>query len=258
MRLAIVAALGVVGLTGVALLLLQPKWLVVSLSRRAPGALYFVETREPLVALTIDDGPDPRTTPSILATLERHGARATFFLISDRARRHPDLVRRIVEGGHEIANHMTRDEPSHALAPAEFRSALGEADSVLSEFARLRWWRPGSGRLDERMARVAKRLGYRTALGSIYPYDGSIGWAGYSVWLILRRAEPGSIIVLHDGGGRGRRTAGVLEEVLPGLADRGLEVVTLSELTDSSIGAAEDRSPDHRSEAPEEKREEGH
>lgn len=253
MRLAFVAALAAIGLAGLGVslaLLLQPKWLVVWMSERAPEAVHFVDTRAPLVALTIDDGPDPQTTPLILVTLERHRARATFFLISDRARRHPELVRRIVEEGHEIANHMTRDEPSHQLAPAEFRRALGEADSVLSGFGELRWWRPGSGRFDTRMVSAAERLGYRTALGSIYPYDGTIAWAAYSIWLILRRAEPGSIIVLHDVGARGRRTATVLEEVLPTLAERGIQVVALSELVDSSIGAAEDGPTDHRSEAP--------
>ena len=253
MRLAIVAALGaigLIGLIGLGLFLLQPKWLIVSLRERAPEAVYFVDTAAPLVALTIDDGPDPLTTPSILATLERHGARATFFLISDRARRHPDIVRRIIEGGHEIANHMTRDETSHKLAPTEFCRALHEADSVLSEFGALRWWRPGSGRFDERMVSSAERLGYETALGSIYPYDGTIASAPYAIWLILRRVEPGSVVVLHDGGARGRRTVAVLEEVLPRLGARGLQVVTLSELVDSSVRATEDGSSDHRDEAP--------
>jgi peptidoglycan/xylan/chitin deacetylase (PgdA/CDA1 family) len=70
----------------------------------------FVATREHHVALTIDDGPDPTTTPQLLRVLRSHGARATFFLLGERAQRRPDLVRRIVADGHEVANHLMREE----------------------------------------------------------------------------------------------------------------------------------------------------
>ena len=63
-----------------------PEWLIDRLATWYPGCLYRVSTQAPLVALTIDDGPDPRTTPLILAELGRQGARATFFLITERVR----------------------------------------------------------------------------------------------------------------------------------------------------------------------------
>jgi peptidoglycan/xylan/chitin deacetylase (PgdA/CDA1 family) len=62
------------------------------------------------VALTIDDGPDPTTTPELLRVMRSHGARATFFLLGERAQRRPDLVRRVVADGHEVANHRMREE----------------------------------------------------------------------------------------------------------------------------------------------------
>lgn len=212
-----------------ALLVYQPRWLLDYLSAEA-GPLYYVDTRLPLIALTLDDGPDPETTDEILSVLAEHGARATFFLISDRVEGNESLVSRIVEAGHELGNHMTSDEPSVHLSPAEFEFALLEADSSLSRFATLRWTRPGSGWYDATMVSIARAHGYRVALASIYPYDGTIAWPAFSTWHMLVNARPGAVIALHDGGDRGRRTVAVLREALPALQARGYRAVTLSEL----------------------------
>jgi peptidoglycan/xylan/chitin deacetylase (PgdA/CDA1 family) len=138
----------------------------------------------------------------------------------------------ILELGHEIGNHMARDEPSHRLAPREFERSLSEADGVLSRFAPLRWLRPGSGWYNEAMLSIADANGYRVALGSIYPYDSHIPSARFAAWRILSSVRPGAIIVLHDGGERGHRTVEILKEVLPVLRQRGFRVVTLSEAWD--------------------------
>ncbi len=192
--------------------------------------LYFIETEESLVALTIDDGPDPETTPSILQLLARHHARATFFLISDRVDGNAALVRRAVAEGHELGNHLTRDEPSIALSSDEFAEALREAHATLARFAPVRWVRPGSGWYDREMLSIIAAHGYRAALGSVYPYDALIPSSRFAAQHVLRKVRPGSIIILHDGGARGARTAQTLEAILPELARRGLQVVTLSEL----------------------------
>jgi peptidoglycan-N-acetylglucosamine deacetylase len=197
---------------------------------RRPGCIFMAETAAPVVALTIDDGPDPRTTPRLLALLERHDARATFFLISGRVPDREDVVRAIVRGGHEVGNHLTRDEPSVRLSAAAFEAALLEAHRVLSPFAPLRWARPGSGWYTAEMVATMRRHGYRCALGSIYPFDPHHAWPAASARVILRAVHPGAIIILHDGGARGERTARVLERVLPELAGRGYRVVTLTEL----------------------------
>ncbi len=106
MRRAQTIGLGVAGglaLAAGAALWSAPDWLIDQLARRHPGCLYRVPTQTPLVALTIDDGPDPSSTPLILAELRRQEARATFFLIAERVRGQEELVRTIASEGHEVA-----------------------------------------------------------------------------------------------------------------------------------------------------------
>jgi hypothetical protein len=81
------------------------------------------------------------------------------------------------------------------------------------------------------MIAAMTRQGYRCALGSVYPYDATIPSTTFSIWHVLRNVRPGAILILHDGGTRGQRTAQVLRTVLPELRRRGLRVVSLSELT---------------------------
>lgn len=221
---------GAVAVGAGALLTGPPDWLLDWLAARHPGCLYRVATRSPLVALTLDDGPDTVTTPLILAELERYGAHATFFLIAERVPGRELPVQRLVMGGHEVGNHLTRDRPSIRLDAAAFARDLGEAHGVLAPFGPVRWARPGAGWYSRTMIATILRQGYRCALGSVYPYDATIPSVTWSRWYILRNVRPGAILILHDGGARGRRTVRVLRAVLPELRRRGFRVVTLSEL----------------------------
>jgi peptidoglycan/xylan/chitin deacetylase (PgdA/CDA1 family) len=205
-------------------------WLLDRLAGFCPGCLYRVPTRARLIALTLDDGPDASTTAPILAELRRHGARATFFLIAGRVQGREPLVRQMVADGHELGNHFTRDRASIRLSAEEFERDLDQAHRILARFGSVHWARPGSGWYSRAMIATMQRQGYRCALGSVYPYDATIPWSAFATWYILRNARPGAILVLHDGGARGRRTARVLRDVLPTLHQRGYGVVSLSEL----------------------------
>lgn len=206
------------------------QWKVRHLVRDNPQVLYHVETRAKAIALTIDDGPDAATTPEILGVLERNGAHATFFIITSRVPGNEVLLRRIVAEGHELGNHLLQDEPSLKLPPAEFERQLVESHKVLSPFAPVRWFRPGSGKYDARMLATLEAHGYRCALGSVYPFDPQIRWSWFSRRFILSNAQPGSVVILHDWGSKGRRTVKTLSNVLPVLAKRGFRIVTLTEL----------------------------
>jgi peptidoglycan/xylan/chitin deacetylase (PgdA/CDA1 family) len=200
------------------------------LGGRDPRVLYSAAIGERAVALTIDDAPDAETTPEILAVLEQHGARATFFVIADQIPGNENLLERIVSEGHELGNHMTRDEPSFELDPDDFERELLRAGEMLAPFDGTRWFRPGAGYYDDEMLDILDRHGYRCALGSIYPVDAQLPWSGLAAWWIEARTEPGAVIILHDRGERGGRTAETLGEALPELGRKGYRVVTLSEL----------------------------
>ena len=217
-------------LVGLPLTFFQPGWVIQTLAGYWPDVLFAVDTQQPVIALTIDDGPDPVTTPKILNLLAEHNARATFFLIGERIAGNELLVHRTITENHEIGNHMMSDEPSAQLPPAEFEQRLLAADEILSEFTEVRWFRPGSGWYNRQMLSTLEKYDYQTVLGSVYPFDPQIPSSWFAIQHILWSVQPGSIIILHDSGGRGERTLAVLETILPELSRQGYQVVTLSDL----------------------------
>ncbi|HUP18414.1 MAG TPA: polysaccharide deacetylase family protein, partial [Gemmatimonadota bacterium] len=110
------------------LALAAPDTIVRGLEAAAPEVLWRVPTDEPVVALTIDDGPSSHTD-EILEVLAAHGARATFFLIGERVAERPAAVRRIVEAGGEVANHTMEERATILMDDAEFERSLERADA---------------------------------------------------------------------------------------------------------------------------------
>jgi len=208
----------------------MPAWLVSGVAAGNPGCLYQISRADKTVALTLDDGPDARTTPELLRVLAANGARATFFLISGNVPGSDTIVARIVREGHEIGNHFSENQASISLSPRDFERSFLTADSVLKRFGPVRWVRPGSGHYNDRMVRTFRSHGYRCALGSIYPFDPQIPSPTFSAWVIRRQIRPGAIIILHDGTYKGRNTIKTLRKTLPELRKRGYRIVTLSEL----------------------------
>jgi len=219
------------------LVLFPPRPLLDALASAHPDVLFYVDTDRPVVALTLDDGPDPSVTPRILDLLAEHDARATFFLIGDRVPGNEALLERMRAGGHELANHLCQDEPAIGLSAVDFERQLVRTDSLLTAAGGAgtgggRWMRPGSGWFNDRMVDQVAAHGYRVALGSVYPHDLLLRSPRLIAEFVLRRAFAGSVLILHDGDGDPERTLRVLERVLPALKARGFEVRTLSELTE--------------------------
>ena len=231
---ALVLAAGVLAAAGV-VVWSQPHWLLDAIAERYPGCAYRFRTDLPAIALTIDDGPD-RETPLILEELRRHSAQATFFPLASRAGDHDAVMERIVREGHEIGNHGLYDRAAVRLPIGEFARDLAAAGSTLARFGPVRWARPGSGWYTQGMIAAMRRAGNRCALGSVYPFDAAIPSVRIARGHVLANVRPGSIVVLHDGGTRGRRTLEVLRRVLPELRRRGYRVVTLSELAALATG----------------------
>ncbi|MGB7442832.1 MAG: chitin deacetylase family protein [Coleofasciculaceae cyanobacterium] len=213
-----------------ALLFSQPRWLLAKIAAIYPGMVYFAKIKEPVVALTIDDGPNAVSTPQILEVLSRYQARVTFFLISNNISGNESLLSNLVQDGHELGNHLTSDQPSIKLSAADFEAQFLEADRVIAQFGQVSWFRPASGWYSPEMLEIVGKYNYRSALGCVFPYDTHFKSVGFAVFQVLFNVRPGSIIVFHDGGDRGERTVLALEKILPQLHRRGYRVVTLSEL----------------------------
>jgi peptidoglycan/xylan/chitin deacetylase (PgdA/CDA1 family) len=106
-------------------------------------------SRLPQFALTFDDGPDPATTRAVLATLRKHGVRATFFLVGNRAQQYPDLAKEIVEEGHEIGSHSYSHPYFDRLSLAQAAREIAVAKTVLEDVTgqECRLFRPPFGKL---------------------------------------------------------------------------------------------------------------
>lgn len=228
---------------------LQPRWLFKLILKIAPGVNYFAETHQPIIALTIDDGPDSKTTAKILDVLTKHQASATFFLIGERTQGNEEIITNIIQGGHEIGNHMMRDEKSINLGINDFEEQFLQAHVTLTKLlnnnqiasqqnqpSQIQWFRPGGGWYNSDMIGVAEKYQYKTALGSIFPYDTHIPSSKFAAYQILVNLRPGAIIVLHDSsrdgksGEWGERTVSTLNTILPEIKRRGYQTVTLSEM----------------------------
>ncbi len=185
-----------------------------------------VDQPSKVLALTFDDGPDPVLTPQVLDLLRKYKAKATFFVVGQKAQRNPGLLKRMAEEGHEVANHshthpdLTRLQPAGILAELQQASDAIQAATGKSPA----WFRPPGGDFDDRLVEAANRSGLRLALWT------NIGPQGIAPPLLAKRtlsaAREGAILMLHDTEAA---TIEALSEILPKLT-AGYRLVTLSEM----------------------------
>jgi len=164
------------------------------------------------LALTFDDGPDPRGTPAVLDALAAARARATFFVLGERALTHPGLLARVRDEGHGVELHG-HGHPRH---PASTRAAiaadLGRALAVLDAAGvRPARWRVPYGFLAPFTAPLARSRGLTLTGWTLDSHD----WTGDAAGTMLARLEPrlagAAVVLLHDGVGPGARREHALE-----------------------------------------------
>lgn len=188
----------------------------------------------PALALTFDDGPDPEGTPAVLGALAEQRIHGTFFFLTERARRFPELVREVGQAGHEIGLHGDVHEAMDRVPARALLDRLNRAKDELSTLTGLpvTFHRPPFGRLSLTALRASSRAGLVVAMWSHDPRD----WEDQSDQQLLSAmagcVEPGAIVLLHDGAcqGQGNRTARALREHLPSISGAGLSAVTLTGL----------------------------
>ena len=201
----------------------------------AGGPVLRIGGREPVqssgmppgvLALTFDDGPDPRWTPRILDVLRRHRARATFFVLGSKVNAHPELTRRIVAEGHELGVH-TFTHVQLAAVPAwrrrvelaATRAAIAAATGRQTRLMRPPYSStPGAATAAE--ARAMAQAGGDGYLSVLTDLDGQ-DWRNPGVATIVRAATPtggaGAVVMFHDGGGDRTQTVAAVDRLLTAL-----------------------------------------
>lgn len=183
----------------------------------------------PHIALTFDDGPIPDATPSVLESLARSQARATFFLLVDRAEAHPQLTKQIA-AQHEVGLHGLEHTPWLTLrdpeaGAKELRDARARLEAIIERPVTL--YRPPFGAVSPRLYESARRAGLKLIWCSVRTRDGG-RVSPQAVRERCRRAGPGDIVLLHE-----QPSASTLPAVLEDLASRGLRSVTVGSLCTS-------------------------
>lgn len=195
-------------------------------------------TDERIVALTFDDGPDPVFTPRILDVLGAHDARATFFVVGERAARYPDLIRRMHREGHTVGTHTQHHRLRfHFAGPGYVQREIEEAVAVVAGILPTQptLFRPPQGLRTPFFGSAWRRMrGLTCVTWSARGLDSRPTTAGAIVARVENRLEPGAIVTLHDGTGLGggtnrEATLEALTAILGACRARGLCCVALSE-----------------------------
>ena len=185
------------------------------------------------VALTFDDGPHPESTLAVLDMLDRASAKATFFVIGEKATRWPDVIREIVKRGHLLGVHGNKHDRLLSLRSlsrvrADLASAIEELTKLTGE--RPRFYRPPVGQTNPRIARAAREHGLTIVGWSVRGRDGVRADPARIASRVVTNVGDRSIVLLHDAAERDDRVPDgprALPLILEGLRERDLECVRL-------------------------------
>ncbi len=190
------------------------------------------------IALTFDDGPHVQYTEIILDILDKYNVKATFFIIGENAKRLPELVCKIKNKGHEIANHTFTHRNIDLMNLTQVKNEMIQTEQMLNEIcgANPKLFRPPGGINNNILREAASALDYRIVMWSVDTRD----WSCYTtadmvVDNVIANTCTGSIILLHDSVSRSCSiTAESLERILDYLLAEGYNLVTVSELLSTS------------------------
>ncbi|MDD4772491.1 MAG: polysaccharide deacetylase family protein [Eubacteriales bacterium] len=190
------------------------------------------------IALTFDDGPHPIYTERIIDILARHGVKATFFSIGENVNRHPEIIKRLSEEGHEIGNHTWSHRLIWKLGREGVVSELSRTETAINEICNLRprLFRPPDGLNTIAIKEAAIEMDYSVILWTIDTRDWEQKTTSKDIVdNIMSNIHAGSIILCHDFvSRRDSQTPEAIEKVIPLLKEKGYNFVTVSELIHSS------------------------
>ncbi|HEY3229269.1 MAG TPA: polysaccharide deacetylase family protein [Roseiflexaceae bacterium] len=208
-------------------------WASRLLRRRFPGALWAGQPVAPQVALTFDDGPDPRDTPQLLDVLAQQQVTATFFELGQRAERWPALVRAVAVAGHQLALHGYRHRPFPLEARLALRGQLAYTQRLLAalggqESSAIRDVRPPYGLCTPAGLIALAAWGYRPVMWSVVPFHWQQS-ANATIVQTTRLVRAGSVLVLHESLG-GPAVADLADVIVTRLKAAGFQFVSVDQM----------------------------
>ena len=197
-----------------------------------PQALWSLPERRDEIFLTFDDGPHPQFTVQLLELLAAYQSRATFFLIGEKARLHPSLVREIVAAGHVIGNHTMHHRrlrwQRHQVVHEEIHSAQRVIEDQVGKV--VEYFRPPYGHLSPVIAKAVNSANLKMVMWSLLPGDiWRVGAPQAIAASLLKSARGGDIVLLHDGHLCAPATMAALRETLPILQEKGFHFRALTQ-----------------------------
>ena len=194
--------------------------------------IWDIQTDEKVVALTFDDGPHPKYTQQILDLLEQYEAKGTFFIVGQLAEGSPEVVRRMFEDGHEIANH-TYTHPS-TKSPLKIMEEIKKTNDVIYSITGItpNLFRPVEGIYTDEIVDEVVKNGYKIVMWSWH--QDTEDWKDPGVDKIVNKVlngmDKGDVVLFHDGGGNREQTVKALGKILPELKKQGYRFITISEM----------------------------
>ncbi len=191
---------------------------------------YSATVSSPLLALTFDDGPHGSLTPRLLDLLAERNVKATFYVIGRNVEAHPDIARRIVAEGHEIANHTWSHPALSGLSAERIAEELRRTHEVVLETTgtRMTNLRPPYGAFNDRVRQVAfDGHGYDTIMWSVDPLDWKYRNSVRVTRELVGGAAPGAVLLCHDIH---KTTVAAIAPAVDQLLARQFSFVTVAEL----------------------------
>lgn len=186
------------------------------------------------IAMIFDDGPIPGATTTILDALKKEGMRATFSLVGKNVKANPELARRIVAEGHEIANETWSHADFSNLSQEQILDEVRRGEEIISKTTGVhtKYFRPPNGMLPVEISEAIRAEGYQILLPTFDSGDWRDPAPGVVRKVILDGVTPGAIILAHDSFPKSvAEMPGILEE----LSKRGFRSFTISELTREAV-----------------------
>ncbi|MGW6706568.1 polysaccharide deacetylase family protein [Streptomyces sp. NPDC054956] len=195
--------------------------------RQVPdGIAHASESGGDAVNITIDDGPDPKWTPKVLEVLAKYDVKATFCMIGPQAKANPDLVKKVVAGGHRLCDHTMDHNTGMDKKPFEYqRQQILDAKKLIEDAAgggaKVDYYRAPGGAFTPESRALAAANGMRPLGWNIDTKDFTTPGTAAIVNTVKSEIKNGPTVLFHDGGGNRAQTVEALDQVLAWLKAEG-------------------------------------